>query len=184
MNQLPPSSFYYPPSIKMSLFTKLPQDMLQYEIARFLDHRDILAFNEVVRRGERIYKKLPADFALKHTLNILRQEHNSIVHRYEIYRVAKDFKQRRRAAKAMFRFCLNPRSEIAFMYQTGVKKKLIQFLTPWTSEDMYPDYWYDMSEIRKEKYIEFARAAWHTVAETPFVRHISLIGINDRSSLF
>jgi hypothetical protein len=153
-------------------FSLLPHDVKMHEIARFLNHRDLLAFNAVLRRDERVWKKLPADFALKHALSILKQEHNSIVKRYQIYQDADDFPRLRRTAKAMFRFCLAPRSEIVFMHQTGVREILIRFLTPWTDKDS--EVWEGASEARKEKLLGFARAALVWVSETPFVRHISL----------
>jgi hypothetical protein len=74
-----------------NVFSLLPHDVKMHEITRFLNHRDVLAFNDVLRRDERVCKKLPADFALKHALGILKQEHNSIVRRYQIYQDADDF---------------------------------------------------------------------------------------------
>jgi hypothetical protein len=165
-----------------SVFTKLPQDMLQYEIARFLDHRDVIAFNEVVKKDERVWKKLPADFALKHALDILQQEHNNIVKRYQIYLDADDFPRLRRTAKCMFRFCLNPRSEIAFMHQKGVRERLIRFLTPWVDEDS--EVWGTTSVNRKEKLLEFARAALEWVSQIPFVRHVTLNPVRLTQSIF
>ena len=153
-------------------FSLLPHDIKLHEITHFLDHRDTLAFNAVLRRDERVWKKLPADFALKHALRVLKQEHNSIVQRYQVYQDADDFPRLRRAAKAMFRFCLTPRSEIVFMYQTGVREILIRFLTPWVDERS--EFWEGASAVRKEKLLGFARAALVVVSETPFVRHILL----------
>ena len=126
------------------------------------------------RRDERVYKKLPADFALKHALRILKQEHNSIVTRYQIYQDADDFPRLRRTAKAMFRFCLTPRSEIAFQHQTGVREMLIRFLTPWTDERS--EFWAGASAARQERLLGFARAALDVVSATPLVRHVSLHG--------
>jgi hypothetical protein len=165
-----------------NVFSLLPYDIKMYEIACFLTHADALAFNSVLRRDECVYKKLPADFALKHALDILQQEHNNIVKRYQIYQDADDFPRLRRAAKAMFRFCLNPRSEIAFMHQTGVKESLIRFLTPWVDEDS--EVWEGASVNRKEKLLGFARAALEWVSQTPFVRHVTLNPVRLTQSIF
>jgi hypothetical protein len=156
----------------MSAFTRLPQDMLQYEIARFLTHKDTLSWNEVLKKDERVYKRLPVDFALNHTLRILKQQHNSIVQRYQIYLDADDFPRLRRAAKAMFRFCLSPLSEIAFTHQTGVREILIRFLTHWVDENS--EVWEGASAARKDKLIGFARAALDFVSSIPFVRQVSI----------
>ena len=155
-----------------NVFSLLPHEVKMGEITRFLDHRDTLAFNSVLRRDERVWKKLPTDFALKHALRILKQENNSIVQRYQIYQDADDFPRLRRAAKAMFRFCLTPRSEIAFQHQKGVREIMIRFLTPWIDERS--EFWEGASAVRKEKMLGFARAALEAVCETPFVRHVSL----------
>jgi len=49
-------------------FSLLPHDIKLHEISRFLTSADVLSFNEVLRKDERVYKKLPADYALKHAL--------------------------------------------------------------------------------------------------------------------
>jgi hypothetical protein len=165
-----------------NVFSLLPHDVKIYEIASFLNHQDALAFNSVLRRDERVWKKLPADFALKHALDILQQEHNNIVKRYQIYQDADDFPRLRRAAKCMFRFCLAPRSEIAFMHQTGVRESLIRFLTPWVDENS--EVWEGASENRKEKLLGFARAALEWVSGTPFVRHVTLNPVRLTESIF
>jgi hypothetical protein len=165
-----------------NVFSLLPYDIKMHEITRFLTHADSIAFNSVLRRDERVYKKLPVDFALKHALDILQQEHNNIVHRYQIYQDADDFPRLRRAAKCMFRFCLNPRSEIAFMHQTGVKESLIRFLTPWVDKDS--EVWEGAKPERKEKLLRFARAALEWVSETPFVRHVTLNPVRITQSIF
>jgi hypothetical protein len=152
-------------------FSLLPYDT-KLLVAGFLPNT--LAFNTVLRRDERVYKKLPADYALKHALGILKQEHNSIVKRYQIYQDADDFPRLRRAAKAMFRFCLTPRSEIVFMHQTGVREILIRFLTPWVDE--LSEFWEGASAARAEQLLGYARAALEVVSQTPFVRHVSLLG--------
>jgi hypothetical protein len=155
-----------------NVFSGLPWDM-KWEISTFLQRDESANFNEVLRRDERVYKKFEKDFALKHALRILREEHNSIMRRVQIYQDADDFKRLRRAAKRMLLFCLAPRSEIAFMYQRGVKEKLLLFLADWIDEDS--EYWEGASAALKDRRLGFARAALSVVAETPFVRHISTV---------
>ena len=155
-----------------NVFSALPYDVKLHEITSYLTSADILSLNEALRRDERVYKKLPVDYALKHALRVLKQENNSIVQRYQIYQDANDLPRLRRAAKSMFRFCLTPRSEIAFQHQKGVREMLIRFLTPWIDERS--EFWEGASVKRKEKLLGFARAALEVVCETPFVRHVSL----------
>ena len=158
-------------SVKANIFSLLPWDAKR-EISSYLALGDAATFNNVLRRDECVYKKLPRDFALKHALAILKQEHNSIVRRFQIYQDANDFRGMRRAGKDMIRFCLHPRSEIAFQHQSGVREKLLGFLEPLTDERS--DVWEGATAARVEKMIGFARAAFEVVGEMHLVRHVSL----------
>ena len=157
-------------SSNTNVFSMLPWDM-KHTIASYLETTS--TFNEVLRRDERIYKKFPADYALTHALCILKQEHNSIVRRIQIFVNADNGYDRmrlRRATNNMFRFCLHPRSEIAFNYQGDVKEKLIRFITPWLDEDHYG--YIGMNSVKKEMLLRNARWALECVYQAPFIRHI------------
>ena len=157
--------------IANNCFSLLPWDAKR-EISSYLALSDAATFNEVLRLDERVYKKLPTDFALKHALAILKQEHNSIIKRYQMCHDAYNFPLLRRTAKRMFRFCLTPRSEIAFMHQTGVREKMIGFLAEWVDEHSWV--WEGASSAFKEKLLGYARAALEFVCEMYLVRHITL----------
>lgn len=157
-------------SSNTNVFSMLPWDM-KHTIASYLETTS--TFNEVLRRDERVYKKFPADYALTHALCILKQEHNSIVRRIQIFVNADNGYDRmrlRRATNNMFRFCLHPRSEIAFNYQGDVKEKLIRFITPWLDEDHYG--YIGMNSVKKEILLRNARWALECVSQAPFIRHI------------
>ena len=158
-------------SIANNCFSLLPWDAKR-EISSYLALSDAATFNGVLRRDERVYKKLPRDFALKHAIGILKQEHNSIVRRFQFCQDANDFRGMRRAAKDMIRFCLHPRSEIAFQHQMGVREKLLEFLEPLA--DVGSDVWEGATAARVEKMVGFARAALEVVGEMRLVRHIAL----------
>lgn len=51
-----------------NIFNFIPYDVLQWEINRFLTADDRASMNAVLEPTERIYKKFPADFAIKHSL--------------------------------------------------------------------------------------------------------------------
>ena len=86
-----------PWDMKMTnVFSGLPWDMKR-EISTFLERDDGASFNEVLRRDERVYKKFPKDFALKHALRILREEHNSIMRRIQFHIDRDDMRALRRA---------------------------------------------------------------------------------------
>jgi hypothetical protein len=155
-----------------NVFSGLPWDMKR-EISTYLQRDDGANFNEVLCRDERVYKKFPKDFALKHALCVLKEEHNSIIRRVGIFRDLEDRYDRaqlRSATNCMFRFCMNPRSEIAFMYQGGVKEQLIRFIAPWLDEDHYG--YIGVKPAKKETLLGNARWALEIVSKTPFIRHI------------
>ena len=65
----------------MSNFTKLPQDMLQWEIASYLNSEDRTNLNQVVRPDERVYKKFDGDFAIRHHITVSYNKYTSIISR-------------------------------------------------------------------------------------------------------
>ena len=154
-----------------NVFSLLPWDM-KHTIASYLENS--YAMNEVLRRDERVYKKFETDYALTHALRILKQEHNSIIRRCNIFLDLEDNFDRiqlRRATNNMFRFCIHPRSTIAFNYQGGVKEKLIRFITPWLDEEHY-GYIGIRDPVKKETLLRNARLALECVSQAPFIRHI------------
>ena len=154
-----------------NVFSRLPWDM-KWEISTFLQRDDGANFNEVLRRDERVYKKFKKDFALKHALRILKQEYNSIVRRIDIGSnpVVGGLGGGGGATNNMFRFCLHPRSEIAFNYQSDLKEKLIRFIAPWLDEDHIG--YLGMTSVKKEILLQNARWALEYVSKAPFIRHI------------
>lgn len=50
------------------IFKCIPQDVTQWKIAPFLTPEERADFNSVLEQPERVYKKFPKDFAIKHSL--------------------------------------------------------------------------------------------------------------------
>lgn len=66
----------------MNIFNGVPRDVLQHVLCDFLRPLERTAFNEAALKafpGERIYKKLPADYAIKHYLLMANDKYQSIV---------------------------------------------------------------------------------------------------------
>jgi len=172
----------------MSVFTKLPQDMLQWEIARFLDHRDVLAFNEVLHRNERVYKKLPADFALKNHLLAIIQKYQSIKSRARramshCRLCSRGGRRPSRASlrafvisyKEFFAFLADPMNQLIFNYQRGFKDRQWEVLdylrnAAEDEEEFFP--FLHPEQVNEFQYA--ANKAWIVINETPFVRDIPL----------
>jgi hypothetical protein len=171
----------------MTVFTKLPQDMLQHEIARFLDHRDILSFNEVLKNGERVYKKLPADYALNHHILIIKDAHTILANQSEAahneahYSATainlKPIKKLVYTTKKFFKFLGDPFNKPMFMYQKGIKESQMNIINYWLDGiKTDPDNnFYSLLSARQKKEIEdVGLAAAISINATPFVRSIKL----------
>ena len=169
----------------MSVFTALPQDMLQWEINRFLTHKDALAFNEVLKKDERVYKKLPADYALKHALITKRAQYESIATRLASLLNRLDWGpsphfdwERSRPAlaekelKKMFAFFRNPVNALIFMHLRNLKGKMERMVEAWMDDDL------ELYEYMSDNGRELRRLAEETrdyISSVPFVRHVSTV---------
>jgi len=176
----------------MSVFTNLPQDMLQHEITRFLDHRDSLSFNEVLRRNERVYKKLPADYALKHALKTKRLHFETIVTRLNLLlhqlgcstAFGFDAESHRWAAlattelKKVFAFLKDPLNSLIFMYLPKLKEKMIRRVNDWMAD------YTELYELLSDGGAELRALATETcdyITSVPFVRYVCTL---DHQSVF
>jgi len=167
----------------MSVFTALPQDMLQYEIARFLTSAETLNFNEVLKNNERVYKKLPTDYALKHALITKRAQYEGIATRlasllkrldwgaspyfdWEHSRPALAEKE----LKKMFAFFRDPVNSIIFMHLRNLKDKMARMVEGWMDNDLEL-YSYMRDEGRELRIL--AEETRDYITRVPFVRYVS-----------
>lgn len=165
----------------MSVFTALPQDMLQWEINRFLDPLSRLQWNEVLKKDERVYKKFPKDYAIKHQFKISYASYHSIapallhsLGRLENGFAAPNALKAFRLLKKLFAWFKDPKNHIVIMYTTGRKEGFLENITQWTEEDMelYEHISIEQAdEIRAE-----AREVLALISEVPFIRHVSQVG--------
>jgi len=162
----------------MSVFTKLPQDILQHEITHFLDHRDSLSFNEVLRRNERVYKKLPADYALKHALKVKRIHYETITVRLNLLLDCLDWGREDEPAlaatelKKVFNFLKDPVNAIIFMHLRGLKNKMIRMVEQWIDNNM------ELYTFMRDGGAELRALATETrdyITTIEFVRHVSTV---------
>jgi hypothetical protein len=160
--------------------------MLQWEIARFLTHKDALAFNEVLKKDERVYKKLPEDYAIKHALITKRAQYESIATRlasllnrldwgpshyfdWEHSHAALAEKQ----LKKIFAFFRDPVNSIIFMYLRNLKVKMERMVEAWMQDDI------ELYEYISDNGRELRRLAEETrdyISSVPFVRHVPTVG--------
>jgi len=175
-----------------SPFTAVPQDVLQFEINRFLDPVSRVAWNTLLTPEERVYKKLPQDYALKVNLLAQHMKFKSLrdkaadaldvlsgggFHPLEAFLVKTRFLFNN---AQLFAFLSSPLGTPLIMYRKGFKEALITTLDSWIN---YPDgdyYWDEvLLDSEKEEIVTAASKAKAVIQEVQFVRHIS----HKRSSL-
>jgi len=163
-----------------SPFTALPQDMLQYEINRFLDPVSRADFNAVLKVDERVYKKLPEDYAVAHDITVKRAQYKSMMMRlsYYINLVDLDYETGKKRAvikaellKKIWAFLRDPLNANIFAYSKGLNMQMIRMVGEWTVDDV--DF-YDFLEDRGRELRTLAEETCTVIALRPFVRQISI----------
>jgi hypothetical protein len=163
----------------MSVFTALPQDMLQWEINRFLDPLSSLNWNEVLKKDERVYKKFPKDYAIKHQIKISHKNYEDLAWRLQIsldrVEVAGRLNEMHapKAVKLLrkyFAFFKDPKNQVVLMYIKGRKRSFADLFASWTEDDL--EFYSNLSiEQADELRIEAAEAVL-LIASVPFLRNV------------
>ena len=127
-----------------TVFTALPQDLLQHEINYFLDAESRIDFNAVLKPDERVYKKMPTDFALKHAIKTTFYTYKSIELLTDFYMdgiYGTDYRRMsyghsaEKSLMRIFNIWSQPLNALAIMYQGGLKENLLASLELWMEND-------------------------------------------------
>jgi hypothetical protein len=165
----------------MSAFTALPQDMLQHEISRFLDPISRAEFNVVLKNDERVYKKLAADYALKHHIITVKKGYEDIVRdlNYNLQSLGHDWAGHLNARRAvnklnrLFKFFLKPMNLVVVSYQQKVRAMLIRTVKDWLEDQEL----YEFTTCQeKEELQNNALLALATLRSVRFVRQVNIAG--------
>ena len=166
----------------MTVFTRVPQDVLQHEINRFLDKTSRANFNAVLKPDERVYKKMPTDFAIAFDIEVKRSHYEGIAKRLRGLMNRLDWGpspffdwERSRPALAekelrkMFAFFQAPSTAIVFAHKEGLGPQMARMVGEWTEADneLY-DYMRDGgAELRA-----LAAQTRDVILSRPFVRTV------------
>jgi hypothetical protein len=162
----------------MSIFTALPQDMLQWEINRFLTHKDALAFNEVLKKDERVYKKLPEDYAIKHQIHISHDSYQKLATalQFSLERTVlfgwQDIPKVVKLLKKYLAWFKDPKNHVAIMYTKGRQERFLENIGQWTELDM--ELYENLPETVVEELRDDALDMLILVANLKFVRHVNV----------
>ena len=170
------------PDIPNNPFSSLPYDMKQYEISFYLDPVSRAAFNQVLKKDERVFKKFPKDYALKHQIITVRSSYeiiamrgNELMERFyqEVERHPDEYVNPSKAVRQLikfFSFLKNPLNSCIFKYQRKVKEKVLEDLKFWIAGD---DAINDNSPHDGLYMRQSAKEAYEVVSTIPFVRHVN-----------
>jgi len=167
-------------------FSLLPWDTKD-AIVRYLDTS--WAFNEVLRRDERVYKKLLPDYALTINLRVLATKYTSLVNKannaVSMWRWTRVPLIRATIARqafldtyiALFHFFADPMSAPLFAYQNGFKAKQVDVLNYWNVTSLmrltdWDESFIYLSSVQIEDFRNALRKALSAVNRVEYIRHI------------
>ena len=156
----------------MNPFDKVPLDVLQWVLAPFLDQSSMIALNKVTDPRERIYRRFPKDYAIKHHILVLKDKWKPMMESLEdktrnekcliIYRILKD------------QFV--PVNAIMYIhnkqYYQNLRHKLVEILDPDSN-------FYNGAPPSKTWIASFKKLASKGLAllkANPYKEHVSIIG--------
>jgi hypothetical protein len=166
----------------MSVFTALPQDVLQHEINRFLDKTSRANFNAVLKPDERVHKKMPKDFAIAFDIEVKRAHYEGIAKRLKFRLNRLDWggshffnwegsnpARAEKELRKMFAFFQAPSTAIIFAHKEGLGSQMARMVGEWTEEDneLYTYMRDGGAELRA-----LATQTREVILSRPFVRHV------------
>lgn len=166
----------------MTPFSKLPQDMLQHEINRFLDKTSRAEFNAVLKPDERVYKKLPKDFAIAFDIEVKRNHYEGIATRLKFRLNRLDWggshffdwessnpARAEKELRKMFAFFQAPSTAIVFAHNKKLGPQMARMVGEWTEDDN------ELYEYMRDGGAELKALATKTrdiILSRPFVRTV------------
>ena len=161
-----------------SPFTRLPQDVLQYVINPYLKHNDRLAFNLVLKPDERIYRKIPKDYAIVHEIETKKTLYESIMRRLNYYMKLYDLDyetSKERAlikaelTKNIYAFLCDPLNALIFAHTKGLKEHMIASVR---HDLTYEEYFHFYLPDKGAELRALAEATLVVIDSRPFLRHV------------
>jgi hypothetical protein len=166
----------------MSIFSKLPQDMLQHEINHFLDPVSRMAWNDILKKDEKVYRKFPVDYAIRHQIHTSHLAYQAITTKLMYYleklSTVNTIKYGKLASiylKKFFAFFQNPLNQIVIMHVDGMKEEFMTMVEEFTQPDLEL-YAHLNIFVSRDIVLELRASARYTlkaIAEVPYIRKIA-----------
>lgn len=158
-----------------NIFNFVPYDVTQWKISAFLTPQDRAAFNAVLEPTERIFKRFPKDFAIKHSLRMLcmaqRNYAVQLIHALDnstiILRNEKLVRKTMRLIKNYVCF-ISSQARLIYQYRPGARATAFRELSLFL-DDEFPYEPFVTDDLR-----EMILDARNVLDDTPFVREAGL----------
>ena len=143
----------------MNPFDHVPLDILQFVLGPFLDQETMIAFNQVTDPRERIYRRFPKDYAIKHHIGVLVAKWKDMLRKIDNYN--NKGLGNNNIILRLFNDQIVPVNIIIFMHYYKFRESVINKFT-------------DIKETsRNQKYIHISRQVLEVLEANKFVREIS-----------
>ena len=145
----------------------------------FLSPIDRASFNGALEWQERVYKPLPADYALKHHLRMLMRKRSRIVsvlnHMLDVDTCTLHTKAAFHLYGELLDLYKNPLNFMMFMYFSGAKEETLANLEELSQEDdIFYTYTGITSDMKHNLIMECIKVR-SLLEDVPFVRHIDIM---------
>lgn len=160
-----------------NIFNFIPHDVTQHALNPFLEPEDRANFNAVLEPTERIFKRLPADFAIKHSIKTFASAQKAHVSRiteamdlcYELLEsgVTHNCKFPLRSLSRYVNFIISTQAKLIFQHKAKAKQSALNDLNLFLDHNECPfDRFMDMR--LRQRIID----AINVVTATEFIREV------------
>ena len=159
-----------------NIFNYIPHDVTQWKITPFLTAEERATFNSVLEPTERVWQRLPDDFAIKHSLKtFIKAQRNHIACILQILdqsniiiRNPKLLKKAIQTIKHYVTFIGSLQARLIYQYKDKAKKSACNDLTIFLDSEDFPYRLHITQEFRDQMY-----DALNFVEGSQFIRDVN-----------
>lgn len=160
---------------KMNPFDYVPLDILQFVLGPLLDQETMIAFNQVTDPRERIYRRFPKDYAIKHHIRVLTIKWSTMLHNIDRYHDEASWLKKNDTVVKLYNDQIVPVNLIIFMHYYRFREAVINKLTDNIRRFKHRIYSKDDIEEKfiNDQYIDISERGLKVIEPNKFVREIN-----------
>lgn len=148
----------------MNPFVEVPYDVLQKVLCPYLDMDSMINFNRVVDHRDRVYRRLPKDYAIRHQLRLSSIKWHKMFDKFE---TIDDRNMKCKILYRVFKDIIRPINRVFIWHNSKFREtyinKFYEFQDP--SNDVYGE---ETSKTWKKSYVALANRAVEHFNANPF----------------